>query len=90
MQGDLFKSTQQPSLFSEEGGAVVVRADPDAVRVKLRRVIDLVRSSSSMPWDARRLRYWRTVFPQMTLWLPEDEAAQMRLAFQTEVERLGG
>ena len=90
MQGDLFKSDPQPSLFSEEAGAVVVRADPDAVRVKLRRVIELARSSASMPWDARQLRYWRTVVPQMSLWLPEDEAAQMRLAFQTEVERLGG
>lgn len=90
MQGDLFKSDPQLSLFSEEAGAVVVRADPDAVRVKLRRVIELARSSSAMPWDARRLRYWRTVVPQMSLWLPEDEAAQMRLAFQVEVERLGG
>jgi hypothetical protein len=90
MQGDLFKSDPQPSLFSEEAGTVVVRADPDAVRVKLRKVIELARASSAMPWDARQLRYWRTVVPQMSLWLPEDEAAQMRLAFQTEVERLGG
>ena len=31
MQGDLFKTDQQRSLFSEEAGFVVVRADPDAV-----------------------------------------------------------
>lgn len=88
MQGNLFKSNPQPSLFSEEAGAVVVRADPDAVRVKLHKVIALARASSSMPWDARRLRYWRTVVPQMSLWLPEDEAAQIRLDFEAEIERL--
>jgi len=90
MQGDLFKTDPQRSLFSKEAGFVVVRADPDAVRAKLRRVIELARASSAMPWDARQLRYWRTVVPQMSQWLPDDEAAQMRLAFDAEIERLGG
>jgi hypothetical protein len=29
-----------------------------------------------------------TNFPQMTLWLPEDEGAQLRFEFETEVARL--
>lgn len=41
-----------------------------------------------MPWDASRLRLYRTIFPQMTLSLPEDEAAQLRFAFEEEMERL--
>jgi enolase len=28
------------------------------------------------------------IFPQMTLWLPEDEAAQFRIEFETELARL--
>jgi hypothetical protein len=28
------------------------------------------------------------IYPQMTLWLPEDEAAQYRLAFDAEIARL--
>jgi hypothetical protein len=32
--------------------------------------------------------YWRTVFPQMTNWLPDAEAAQLRLEFETEIRRL--
>lgn len=31
---------------------------------------------------------YRTIFPQMTLWLPEDERAQLRFEFETELERL--
>jgi hypothetical protein len=30
----------------------------------------------------------RLIFRQMTLWLPEDEALQYRLAFEAEMERL--
>jgi hypothetical protein len=32
---------------------------------------------------------YRTTFPQMTLWLPEDEGTQLRFEFETELVRLG-
>lgn len=38
--------------------------------------------------DACTLRLNQTVFPQMTNWLPEDEAAQLRLEFGTVLELL--
>jgi hypothetical protein len=38
--------------------------------------------------DSRRTLCWRTVFPQMTDWLPEEEGAQLRCAFETEIRRL--
>jgi hypothetical protein len=41
-----------------------------------------------MPWEAATLGYHKTVFPQMSLWLPEEEAAQLRLEFETELKRL--
>jgi hypothetical protein len=42
-----------------------------------------------MPWNAKEIRFYRTIFPQMTNWLPDDEAAQLRSAFEVEVVRLG-
>ena len=56
--------------------------------MKLRHILAEARAASSMPWDANRLGYYRTVVPQMSMWLPKDEAAQLRLDFETEVERL--
>ena len=41
-----------------------------------------------MPWDKKRVVLYRTIFPQMTNWLPEEEGAQLRLAFQEELARL--
>ncbi len=41
-----------------------------------------------MPWDPAQVSLYRTIFPQMTLWLPEEEAVQLRFAFEAEMERL--
>jgi hypothetical protein len=87
-QGDLFNADPSPGLLSEEAAPVVVCADPERVRAKLNRVLAEMRAASAMPWGARELRYWRTVVPQMSLWLPEGEAAQVRLAFEAEISRL--
>jgi hypothetical protein len=43
------------------------------------------RAARTFPWDARGALYWRTVFPQMTNWLPDEEAAQLRFEFETEI-----
>ena len=85
--------TRQLSLFEEAGPelpgpAGVYRADPDEVRAELLRVLAQARAAKTFPWDQRAGLYWRTVFPQMTNWLPDEEAAQLRLAFETEIRRL--
>ena len=41
-----------------------------------------------MPWEPDRLSLYRTIFPQMTNWLPEDEGAQLLFQFETELARL--
>ncbi len=41
-----------------------------------------------MPWDVARVSLHRTIFPQMTNWLPEEEGAQLRSEFETELARL--
>ncbi len=86
-QLDLFGESQ-PELPGVEQTAAVVRADPDEVRAELLSVLAKVRAAQSFPWDPRRTLYWRTVFPQMTNWLPDQEAAQLRFEFETEIRRL--
>ncbi len=88
-QLDLFGESQ-PKLPDIEQRATVYRADPDKVRAELLGVLAKARAAQSFPWDAGRTLYWRTVFPQMTNWLPDEEAAQLRLAFDTEIRRLDG
>jgi hypothetical protein len=68
---------EQQDLPGLDATAAVYRADPDEVRAELLRVLAQVRGAQSFPWDARRTLYWRTVFPQMTNWLPDTEAAQL-------------
>jgi hypothetical protein len=36
----------------------------------------------------KRVRLYRTIFPQMTNWLPQEEAAQLCFEFETELARL--
>jgi hypothetical protein len=86
-QLDLFGDSK-PELPGLEPAGAVVRADPDEVRAELLRVLAEVRAAKSFPWDARRTLYWRTVFPQMTNWLPDEEAAQLRFEFETQMRRL--
>jgi hypothetical protein len=87
-QGDLFGNDAATNLFGEDAAPVAYRADPKKVREKLTLIVSELRSASSLPWDATRLRYYRTVFPQMSLWLDEQEAAQLRFAFEEEIKRL--
>jgi hypothetical protein len=86
-QRDLF-GDDQPELLGVATTQAVYRADPDKVRAELLRVLAQARAAQSFPWDARRRQYWRTVFPQMTNWLPEAETAQLRFDFETEIRRL--
>jgi hypothetical protein len=86
-QMDLFGESQ-PELTGVESTSAVYRADPDEVRAELLSVLAKARAAESFPWDSRRTLYWRTVFPQMTNWLPEEEGAQLRFEFETEIRRL--
>jgi hypothetical protein len=65
-----------------------IRADPDEVRQELYANLAQARAARTMPWDARRTQLYRAIFPQMTIWLPEEEGAQLRFEFETELARL--
>ena len=88
-QFDLFRNDEQPEPFDEDAPPVLYRGDPDRVRLRLRKILDEVRTAETMPWDAKEIRLYRTIVPQMTNWLPDDEAAQLRADFAAELARLG-
>ena len=86
-QGDLFGHDEQDDLFDDQP-TPVYRADPDQVRADLYKILAEARAAKKMPWDPTRLSLYRTVFPQMTNWLPDEEGAQLRFEFEAEVARL--
>jgi hypothetical protein len=86
-QGDLFGNDEQDDLYADQP-TPVYRADPDKVREDLYRILAEARAARKMPWEPARVSLYRTIFPQMTNWLPDDEGAQLRFEFETELARL--
>jgi hypothetical protein len=86
-QGDLF-GQDGPDPSDEDFETPTYYPDPDEVRAELHRILAEARAAKSLPWDTQRTALYRTIFPQMTNCLPEDEGAQLRFEFMTELERL--
>jgi hypothetical protein len=84
---DLFGTGDQPDLFGDSRRPAY-RPDPDKVRARLHKILGEARGAEILPWEPTRLSLYRTIFPQMTRWLPEQEGAQLRLEFETELVRL--
>ncbi len=86
-QGDLF-GNEPADASGEDFETPEYHSDPDKVREELNRILAEARAAQAMPWDARRAALYRTIFPQMTNCLPEDEGAQLRFQFEEELARL--
>ena len=86
-QPDLYATDAQSDLFGEEA-IPAYRPDPDKVRARLRKILSEARAAQRLPWKPARVSLYRTMFPQMTFWLPEDEGAQLRFEFEAEMARL--
>jgi hypothetical protein len=86
-QSDLFFSEEQLELVQAEPARAYC-ADPDKVRARLHGILAEVRAAQTLPWEAKTVLLYQTIFPQMTRWLPDDEGAQLRFAFAAELERL--
>ena len=86
-QGDLF-GQDGPDPSDDDFETPVYRADPEQVRAELHRILAEARAAQTLPWGPGRVSLYRTIFPQMTNWLPEDEGAQLRFEFDTELARL--
>ena len=87
-QNDLFGADSQSDLFDEDAPTPVYRADPDEVRAELYKILAEARAAQKLPWAPKTVSLYRTIFPQMTNWLPEEEAAQLRFDFDIEMKRL--
>ncbi len=78
MQPDLFgpppKQSYAPSL--------------EKVRTEVAKVLDKAHIAREMPWTPKEVAFWKTVFPQITNWLPEGEREEARAAFIEEIARL--
>jgi hypothetical protein len=86
-QADMFSVDPQSDLFGSEA-VPAYRPDPEKVRARLHKILAEARAAQTFPWEATRVSLYRTIFPQMSLWLPEDESAQLRFEFEVEIKRL--
>jgi hypothetical protein len=87
-QSDLFQQDEQSDLFGEDTPTPEYRVDPDSVRARLYKILAEARAAQKLPWEPKKVLLYRTIFPQMTNWLPEEEGAQLRFEFETEIKRL--
>lgn len=90
--GDLFGGgPAQRDLFAGEPVATPRKpqVDPAMIRRKLLAMLaDLQSAEDGSPWPYETTRLNKVLFPQMSNWLPEDERAQLRFEFETELKRL--
>jgi hypothetical protein len=84
-QTDLFGT--QPDLFGPPPKQSYAPS-LEKVRAEVNKVLEKARIAKDMPWTAKEVAFWKTVFPQMTNWLPEDERELVRSAFWEEINRL--
>ncbi len=79
---------EQLNLFATPA-APAWRPDPDKVRARLTRILNEAREAEAMPWEPAQLSLYRTIVPDMTRWLPDDEGARWLAEFEAELTRLG-
>jgi hypothetical protein len=77
----------QPDLFSAVAQPLP-QPDPEAVRARMTELLRRLREADVMPLTDKELRFWRTVAPQTTRWLPDDERARMLAEFEAQLDRL--
>lgn len=86
-QPDLFQADTQVERFDETAAPVYCKGDPDRIRARLHRILSEARAANVLPWDPARARLYRRIVPQMSVWLPEDEGAQLPSAARTCCKR---
>jgi hypothetical protein len=86
-QPDLFLQDEQSAPSGEDSPTPEYRADPDSVRAELYKILAEARAAQKLPWEPRTVVLYRTIFSQMTNWLPDEEGAQLRFEFEAEIKR---
>jgi hypothetical protein len=85
--GKMLATKAQTDLFGADP-VPVYRPDTEKVRSRLHKILAEVRAANKLPWEPTTVSLYRTIFPQMTNWLPEEEGAQLRFEFEAEIARL--
>jgi hypothetical protein len=87
-QQDLFGTDSQAELFDADAAPPAYRPNLEDVRSRLNRILAEARSADKLPWEPDKVLLYRTIFPHMAGWLPEEEASQLRFEFDVEMQRL--
>lgn len=87
-QPDLFEPERQSDLLEQNYKPYVVHPDPNRVRARLQKILAEAKAAQRIPWDSYHDGLYRVIFPQMTRCLPPEEASQLCLEFEAELERL--
>jgi hypothetical protein len=86
-QGDLFEA-ETPADRATGAAPYSFKPNLEKIRAELRSVVAKARASQGEPWDPAEFRYYQTVLPQMSRWLPDDERAELIRQFDAEAARL--
>ncbi len=78
----------QMDMFGPPQKSAATLPTAEDVRPELTEVLDRLRVSDAMPLSPKDLLFWRTVFPQMSRWLPDEERIALCAEFATELSRL--
>lgn len=84
------RNENQPRLdLGEKTPSRTYEPNLEEIREDLAAILASARAvTAEAPWDDRTFRYNRIIFPQMTRWLPDDEAARLCSEFSAEIERI--
>ncbi len=85
---DLFGPRGQGSLSFAPPPPRDYTPKPENIRAKLHALLAKARAAEPYSWPDDDMNYWRLVFPQMSNWLPKDEAMQLCLEFEAELARV--
>ena len=88
IQQDLFGDETQPQSLEEEAALPAYRPNLDEVRTRLNKILAEARAAKALPWDADKALLYRTIFPHMAGWLPQEEGEQLTFEFDAEMTRL--
>lgn len=79
----------QSDLFADsEPARSAYKPDPERVRRRLARILEEARRPDGPGWSAAQTSLYRTIVPNMTRWLPEDEAKRWRNEFDAVMAQL--
>lgn len=78
----------QFEMFAPTAQPVSTTPSAEQVRGRLEGLMRTLRRADTLPLTDKQLRFWRTVVPQMTNWLPAEEKAAICAEFEAHLVRL--